>query len=414
MAFPTIPTVAAGRVLSVLSTDTSGGTVTSPSLSSLTKNSGDLLIAICIVYDGNSTNAEFSSWGGGFTEFVDQATTTTMGIGAAYKWSTGSETGTFTVAVAGGAADSDAAFLLLSIPGAHATTPPEGGTIADGTSAAADPGSFNPAGWGAEDTLWIAVGGSGENSTTGSYTGVASAPTSYTSYADSGISADAVGGVEGAVAFRQLNAASEDVGAFSVDVSNARNSALIIAVRPIASQTATPSPATAAFAANAPTLVLGPLTRTPSAITAAWGVTAPTIVLGGITKTPSPVVAVWGAPAPTISQGVTATPSPVTAALSVSAPTLGQGFTATPSPVAVVWSVNAPTVQKGPVTLTPTPVTAAWSIPAPTTVKGPVTLTPSSIIATFGVFVPTLLTGGGGMMHAISTRVRNFRMWRGP
>ena len=234
MAFPTIPTVAAGRVLSVLSTDTSGGTVTSPNLSSLTKNSGDLLIAICIVYDGNSTNAEFSSWGGSFTEFVDQATTTTMGIGAAYKWSDGTETGTFTVAVAGGAAGSDAAFFLLSIPGAHATTPPEGGTIANGTAAAADPGSLSPAGWGTEDTLWIAVAGSGETSTTGSYTGVASAPANYTDYADSGISADAVGGVEGAVAFRQLNAASEDVGTFSVDVSNARNSALLIAVRPAA------------------------------------------------------------------------------------------------------------------------------------------------------------------------------------
>ena len=233
MAFPTIPTVAAGRVLWVTQTDTSGGTVTSPNLSSLTKNAGDLLIGICIVYDGNSTNAEFSSWGGSFVEFVDQATTTTMGIGCAYKWSDGTETGTFTVTVAGGAAGSDAAFCLLSIPGAHASTPPEGGTIANGTSAAADPGALNPAGWDTEDTLWIAVAGSGETSTTGSFTGVASAPTNYSDYADSGISADVVGGVEGAVAFRQLNAASENVGAFSVDVSNARNSALLLAVRPI-------------------------------------------------------------------------------------------------------------------------------------------------------------------------------------
>lgn len=230
MAFPTIPTAGASRVLSVVSLDTSGGTVTSPSLSSLTKNAGDLLIAICIVYDGNSTNAEFSSWGGSFTEFVDQATTATMGIGCAYKFSTGSETGTFTVAVAGGAAGSDAAFFLLSIPGAHASTPPEGGTIANGTTTAANPGSFAPS-WGAEDTLWIAVGASGETSTTGSYTGIASAPANYSNYAESGISADAVGGVEGAVAFRRLNAASEDVGAFSLDVSNARSSALTLAVR---------------------------------------------------------------------------------------------------------------------------------------------------------------------------------------
>jgi hypothetical protein len=230
VAFPTIPTVAGGRVLSVLATNPAG-THTSPNLSSLTKNAGDLLIAICIIYDGNSTNAEFSSWGGGFTEFADQAGTATMGIGCAYKFSTGSETGTFTVTSADTSAN-DSAFFLLSIAGAHASTPPEAGTIATGTGAAANPGSFDPSGWDVEDTLWIAVAGSGEDTTTGSYTGVASAPANYTDYADSGISADVVGGVEGAVAFRQLAAASEDVGTFSVDVTNARNAALLIAVRP--------------------------------------------------------------------------------------------------------------------------------------------------------------------------------------
>lgn len=230
MAFPTIPTVGDGRVLSVLATNPAG-THTSPNLSSLTKNTGDLLIAVVIIYDGNSTNAEFSSWGGGFTEFGDFATTTTMAIGCAYKRSTGSETGTFTVTSADTSAN-DSCFFLISIPGVHDTLPPEAGSYATGTAAAADPASFNPAGWDIQDTLWIAVGGSGETSTTGSFTGIASAPTNYTNYVDSGISADVVGGVEGALAFRQLAAASEDVGTFSVDVSNARNSACIIAVPP--------------------------------------------------------------------------------------------------------------------------------------------------------------------------------------
>ena len=231
MAFPTIPTVAGGRVLSTLATNPAG-THTSPNLSSLTKNAGDLLIAIVIIYDGNSTNAEFSSWGGGFTEFSDNAGTTTMGIGCAYKWSTGSETGTFTVASADTSAN-DSAFFLLSIPGAHASAPPEAGGFATGTSTAANAGSFSPS-WGALDTLWIAVGGSGETSTTGSYTGIASAPANYGDYADSGISADVVGGVEGAVAFRQLNATSDDPANFSCDTSNARSAALLIAVRPSA------------------------------------------------------------------------------------------------------------------------------------------------------------------------------------
>jgi hypothetical protein len=230
MPFPTIPTVAGGRVLFQLATSPAG-THTSPNLSSLTKNSGDLLLAIVIIYDGNSTNAEFSAWGGSFTELPtggDNAGTATMGIGVAYKKSTGAETGTFTVTTAD-TSTNDSCFILLSIPNWYTATAPEAGGFATGTGAA-NPASFNPAGWDVEDTLWIAVGGSGETATTGSYTGLASAPTNYGNYADSGISADVVGGVEGAVAFRQLNAASEDVGAFTGDTSNARDAALVIAV----------------------------------------------------------------------------------------------------------------------------------------------------------------------------------------
>lgn len=230
MAFPTIPTVAAGRVLTTLGTTCASGQ-TFPNLSSLTKNSGDLLIAIVGIYDGNSTNAEFSSWGGGFTEFGDFAGTTTAAIGCAYKWSTGSETGTFTVTSAD-TSTNDYFTILLSIPGAHASTPPEAGGFATFTGANGDPGNLDPAGWGAEDTLWIAVGLCGETSLTGSYTGMASAPASYTDYAGTGLSADAIGAVSGAVAFRQLNASAEDPGAFSCDTSNTREAALTIAVRP--------------------------------------------------------------------------------------------------------------------------------------------------------------------------------------
>lgn len=234
MAFPTIPTVAAGRVVTGVQL-TGTATKTFPSLTGLTKALGDLLIAICIEYDGNSTNAEFSAWGASFTELVvggDNAGTTTMAIGVASKWSDGTETGTFTVTTAD-TSTNDAAFFLLAIPGAHATTPPEAGGFA--TSAAAPPAvaaALNPGAWDAEDTLWIAVGGSGELNTTGSYTGITTAPTNYIDYAETGISADIAGGVEGAVAFRQLNAASEAPGAWTGDTSNARGSALVIAVRP--------------------------------------------------------------------------------------------------------------------------------------------------------------------------------------
>jgi hypothetical protein len=230
VAFPPIPTVAAGRVLTTNQAD-AVGTRTFPSLSSLTKDAGDLLLAIIVAYQ--STAGAFSGWGASFTEFTDQFTSTTLAIGAAYKWSDGTETGTFTVTQSE-TITGHASMCLLSIPGAHATTPPEAGTKADGTSAAADPASFNPAGWDAEDTLWISLIGSGMTSGTGSWTGTGTtAPANYTDRVDSNTTDNStVGQTELAVAFRQLNAASEDVGTGGVDTSNARNSALVIAVRP--------------------------------------------------------------------------------------------------------------------------------------------------------------------------------------
>lgn len=236
IAFPTIPTTAAGRVLSNTQAD-NNGTRVFPSLTGLTKNSGDLLIAICVVYQSSaSAGAVFSGWGGGFTEFLDVGgTTSNMSIGAAYKVSNGSETGTFTVTQAA-TVTGHAAMFLLSIPGAHQTTPPEGGTVTHGTTTSANIASLNPAGWGTQDTLWIAIGGVGETATTGSFSGIGTAPTNYGSTATTGISADVVGGLAASVAFRQLTAASDDPATWVTDGSNARNSAVLLAVRPAPTQ----------------------------------------------------------------------------------------------------------------------------------------------------------------------------------
>jgi hypothetical protein len=235
VAFPTTPTVAAGQVLTGVQANTTA-TRTFPNLSGLTSPAGDLIIAICIGYNTSTgTDAAFSGWTGGFTEFHDSATNGTQPIGMAYKWSTGAETGTFAVTQAG-TITGHACFILMSIPGAHATTPPEAGSRASGTTAVADPAAFNPAGWAVDDTLWIAVCGSGEVSTTGSYTGtVATPPTNYSGIVETAASGDVAGAVQGAVAFRQATTGSEDVAGFvGVDVSNARNSAVVIAVRPSA------------------------------------------------------------------------------------------------------------------------------------------------------------------------------------
>lgn len=229
MAFPTIPTVGAGRVVVSTTTGTTSPR-TFPNLNLLTKNAGDTLIAIVLCYQTTAAAGSiFGSWGASFTEIGDFGGSTNGCIGVAYKISTGSETGTFTVTQAA-TITGQAAFILLSIPGGHQTTPPEAGSSAQGTPP--NPASFNPSGWDVEDTLWIAVALNGETSLTGSFTGIASAPTNFINFAATGISADAIGGVDGAVAFRQNAVAAEDVGTFTMDTSNARGTACVVAVRP--------------------------------------------------------------------------------------------------------------------------------------------------------------------------------------
>jgi hypothetical protein len=233
MAFPTTPTTGASRLLTTNQLDSSS-TRTFPSLTSLTKNSGDLLIAIVYAYQTTTAGGSiWGSWGGSLTEFVDIGGSTNGTFGAAYKWSTGSETGTFTAAQAG-TITGDASMILMSIPGAHATSPPEATAIASGTAAAADPASLSPS-WGADDTLWIAVHGNGMTNISGAWTGITAAPTNYTDFVETGAAdTSTIGDCEAAVAFRPLNASSEDVGGFTTDLSNARNHAFVIAVRPAA------------------------------------------------------------------------------------------------------------------------------------------------------------------------------------
>lgn len=237
MAFPTIPTVAANRVL--FSNVAGTGTRTFPSLSApFVHNAGDLLLALIVAYQSSSGQgapggAVFSSWGASFTEFMDQMTTnsTTMAIGGAWKIATGAESGTFTVAQAA-TITGGASMCLMSIPEAYIFAAPEFTTIANGTGAA-DPGALTPTA-GTQDYLWIAVEGNGETNASGAWNGVTSAPTNYVSYADAATpDTSTVGECEIAVAFRQLRTNSENVGAFTGDTSNTRDSAVLLAVRPV-------------------------------------------------------------------------------------------------------------------------------------------------------------------------------------
>lgn len=230
MAFPTIPTVGAGRVLTAIQANTTAAR-TFPSLSSLTKNAGDVLIAIVAGYQTTAASGSaWGTWGASFTEFADLAVSSNMTIGAAWKVSTGSETGTFTATQAA-TITGHAAMILMSIPGGHNSSAPEISAIASGTTSAANPAALNPS-WGSDDTLWIAVGANGETGTGGTFDGLSASPTNYSDDVESAISADAVGGTQIGVGFRQNAAASEDAGTWTLDTSNARNVAAVIAVRP--------------------------------------------------------------------------------------------------------------------------------------------------------------------------------------
>ena len=234
MTFPTVPTTGNGRLLSQNQNNTTA-TRTFPSLTGLTKNSGDLLVAVVVAYERSAAGATFSGWTGGFAELADiDGGATTMAVGIATKTSTGSETGTFAVTQAATVVGHCSLFVM-AIAGWHGTTAAELTALAVGTAAAADPGALVPS-WGADDTLWVAVGGNGETNATGAWTGMGAntPPTNYTDGNSPGIGTDAVGGIESTVAFRQNNTASEDVGTWSTnDLSNARNCALLVAIRPV-------------------------------------------------------------------------------------------------------------------------------------------------------------------------------------
>ena len=255
MAFPTVPTAASGDLLSSATT-TASQTHTFPNLSSLRggagPQAGDLLIAICVQYQGGTANAEFGTWGASFTETADDATTTALdlAVGVAHKIAAGTESGTFTVT---SAHSFMSAQFLMRIPKATwsgATIPEVLSPAVRATGAVADPGSFDPATWGTEDTLWISVYGHSETTTTGSPPAITTPPTNYTGELIVARGADAVGNITAAVAFRQVNASAEDVGTWTVSNAIRGNGlATVIAVRPMLTETPTPGGATGGGAA---------------------------------------------------------------------------------------------------------------------------------------------------------------------
>ncbi len=143
-AFPTVAATAS----SFNNTNTTTQTVSLPSGIA----SGHLLIVLvsCV------SNAQTITWPAGWTELFSQDVSTTQTVEAAYRVADGTEGSTISVSTPGSTA---CGHLAYRITGQHASSAPEDGAPATGTSTTPDPPSLT-ASWGAEDNLWIAVFGS--------------------------------------------------------------------------------------------------------------------------------------------------------------------------------------------------------------------------------------------------------------
>lgn len=118
-----------------------------------------------------------------------------------------------------------AVWHVRNIPDWHGTTVPESDT-SSGDSSAADPPNLTPS-WGAETTMWLAIAGHAAATTSAWSAG----PSNYSGFQVDGASSGG-GAVSIASAYRELNASSEDPGAFTVDGSNRFWAAATVAIRP--------------------------------------------------------------------------------------------------------------------------------------------------------------------------------------
>lgn len=238
MAFPSL---AAAPTATQFGTAVTSMSVNLPSSIS----AGDLLIASV----ETRNNATFATPPTGWTALASQ-----QGGGSAgylrfwYKIATGSEgsTASWTASIS-----TTAVWQTFRVTSWHGTTPPEI-TTSNGDSSAANPPSLTPS-WGTVDTLWFAIAGHAAVSAAA----FTAAPTNYSGFQNNGASSGG-SAVSIANSYRQLNAASEDPGAFTAGGSNRFWAAATVAIRPAAASgvTVTPSLASISTSTFAPTVQL--------------------------------------------------------------------------------------------------------------------------------------------------------------
>lgn len=212
----------------VAAADSKSGTVTSNSTSwTLTYPTNIAVGDLLLMFAGVDGNTSVSSLPAGWISTSNGSSPVSNLL--AKKSATGSETGTFTLSIS---ASEQGAWRVIRIPAAQwegtlgttwfaaASTDGAVQSVAGtgGASTSPNSGSLDPFNWDAEDTLWVSFGGSDSTVT---WTGF---PANYTQedHVTAGGHTATSGGATGAglgVAYRQLNASSEDPGAFTLSAS---------------------------------------------------------------------------------------------------------------------------------------------------------------------------------------------------
>ena len=137
-----------------------------------------------------------------------------------------------------------------------------------------DPPNLTPS-WGAKDTLWIASYCVGDDNAT-----FTTAPTNYTNGQGDISGASVNNSAEVGTAYRELNATSEDPGAFTLSETEIGNS-YTVAIRPVDVQTLVASSIASAEAFGSHTISGGLQILVASAITSAEAFGSHTILTGG-------------------------------------------------------------------------------------------------------------------------------------
>jgi hypothetical protein len=177
---------------------------------------GDLLIAF-LASDGNPTIGFPVGW----TEIKDEAGNgSAVRVACAWNRAAGGETGTIDVT---NSVAEMTAVRILCIRYAHPTSAPEISAGQNGIAAnSGNPDSLTLAGWGVENTLWIAAMGNDDN------VAVTAGPADYGGFGNTRMAAASGAGV--ATAYRHARATSQNPGTFTH--ATASNRAWTVAVRP--------------------------------------------------------------------------------------------------------------------------------------------------------------------------------------